>query len=398
MSQSKYYFSFFHAYATNMFLLYFVVLFINTHNGKTPSTLSFILLVIAILLCGWCVVHYFSLRYIYILLPIILAAALMLDFHWLSALLVSYLPILRMEYLYDDLEATMADLSIIITFLLLIAVSVFQTEATSEYMTLYHILLITQILFHFVGRIIYLLFDNAYSWRRRSIIFLTCFSVFITLGVALSFAYRYAVFAAQYIVFLLLSVTVFILRPFFSFLETVELEMPDLPDSETTEQQGEEQTEIIQEESLSSNYPFDSILMILLVLLLGAGLYYYYRKRSQPSEQHKAAGNNSRFNTVDTIRKEKSRKAEVPHNKVRKLYFEFERWLASKGMGRYRNETIDEWIGRCQLQDIIESSTLETYRRTRYMSKEVPNDEYKVYRQTIEKMKKEIINDIKKRR
>ncbi|WP_211364916.1 hypothetical protein [Salinicoccus hispanicus] len=398
MSQAKYYFSFFHTYGTNMFLLYFIVLFINTHNGKAPSTLPFILLVITMMLGAWYIVHYFKLCYIYILLPVILITAILLDLHWLSALLISYLPILRMEYLFDDPEATMTEPSIIISFLLLIAVSLFQTETTSQFIMMYHILFIAQILFYFAGRIFYLLFGNVYSFVRRTAIFFTCFSAFITLGVILYFAYRYTVYAAQYIVYILLGIVVFLLRPFFSFLENVELEMPDFPDSETTDRQGEDQTEMIQEESLSSRLPLDSIITIVLVILIGAGIYYYYKKREQPSDHHKREESTSRSNSVNSILKEKGRKGEVPHNKVRKLYFEFEKWLASKKMGRYRNETIDEWIVRCQLQDIIDSDTLETYRRTRYMSSEVSDQEYKQYRQTIETMKKNISTHIKRRR
>lgn len=398
MSPPKYYLSFFHAYATNMFLLYFVVLFINTHNGKSPSTLPFILLVVTVLLVAWFIVRYFSLRYIYILLPVILITTIMLDFHWLSAILISYLPILRIEYLFDDLESTMTESSIIVSFILLIAISVFQTETTSESIMIYHILFIAQLLFYFAVRILCLLIDNAYSNTRKTIIFLTCTSVFITLGVILSFAYRYAVFTAQYIVYILLGIIVFLLRPFFGFLENVELEMPDLPESETSVRQGEDQGEMIQEEPLFSQLPLGSIMTVILILLVGAGLYYFYKNREKPSDHYGQAERTTQYNSVNDIQKEKYRKARVPQNKVRKLYFEFEKWLASRNMGRYRNETIDEWIGRCQLEDIIEPDTLETYRRTRYMNREVSDGEYKVYKQTIERMKKEINVYIKNRR
>ncbi|GAB3067673.1 hypothetical protein ACFOU0_00750 [Salinicoccus sesuvii] len=398
MSRFKYYLAFFHAYMTNMFLLAFIVFFINTHNGKPPSIGLFILITIVVLLAAWCIAHHFKLRYIYFLLPIILITTLILDFHWLSALLISYLSVLRIEYLFDDPENTMVESSLITSFLLLIAVSVFQTETTSQLIATYYILFIAQLLFYFAGRLLYLLLDNGYTITRKTIVFLTLISSFITLGIISSIAYRYGVYVAQYIVYIMLSIIVFLMRPFFGFMETIELEMPDWPEGEATDQQREDQTEMIQQESLSSQLPLDSIITIILIMLAAAGLYFFYKNRQKPTDHPEKPGSIEQHNSTNDIQKEKRSASKAPQNKIRKLYYEFEKWLAVKSMGRYRNETIDEWISRRQLEDIIDTTTLETYRRTRYMSSEVSEDEYKTYRQAIGRMKKEINTHIKKER
>ena len=71
-----------------------------------------------------------------------------LVFHWLSALALSFVPILRFEYLYDDIEDTLAAPSIIITFLLLLGVNILGSGADSSFQTEYHLLFISQVLFY----------------------------------------------------------------------------------------------------------------------------------------------------------------------------------------------------------------------------------------------------------
>ncbi|OZT76526.1 hypothetical protein CFN03_11735 [Salinicoccus roseus] len=397
MSRINYYLSFFHGYTTNMFLLYFIILFLNIHNGKQPLLLSYMMVVLGVLTAGWIIVHYFRLRYIYIILPFVLVTATMLGFHWLSALALSFVPILRFEYLYDDIEDTLAAPSIIITFLLLLGVNILGSGADSSFQTEYHLLFISQVLFYFIGRIVLLLLGSPYVHRGKFTVFLSLSGIFITLGVILAIAYRYAVFSLKYIVIVLLGGMVQILKPFFAFLEDVEFEPPQLSDSERLDQtEGEESAEMVQAESTASHIPVDTIMSLLLLLIIGIGIYYFYKRREAPAGQKTEKNEKEGMAIAHSSVKKNYGKPEVPKNKVRKLYYGFEKWLASKGLGRYRNETIEEWIRRCRLEEIVDSDKLEIYRRTRYMDQETSDADYQKYKYAIDHMKQVIMQHMKK--
>ncbi|WP_342388288.1 hypothetical protein [Salinicoccus bachuensis] len=397
MSRTSYYFSFFHSYGTTLFLLYFIILFLNTHNGKPPLLLSYVVIVLTIMAVSWIIAHYFRLRYIYVILPLVLVTAVMLGFHWLSALLLSFVPILRIEYLYDDIEDTLAAPSIITTFLLLLGVNILGTGADSTLLAAYHLLFISQVLFYFIGRIVFLLLGSPDVRVGKFTVFLSLSGIFITLGVILAAAYRYAVFSLQYIVVVLLGGMVHILKPFFSFLEDVDFEPPRPPDSETPDQtEGEESVEMVQTESTTSQIPVDTITTFLLILIIGIVIYYYYRKREAPTEQKTENSQSNGATAAHYSGMKDYAKPEAPKNKVRKLYYNFEKWLASKGLGRYRDETIEEWILRCRLEEIIDSDKLEIYRRTRYMDQDTSDADYRKYKHAIDHMKTAIMRNMKK--
>lgn len=93
------------------------------------------------------IVRHFKLGRIYFMLPIVLIVSLLLGFNWLAAVLVSYLPVLRLEYLHDDVEDQYAAVTLISTFLLLLGVNVLTTEATDAYAATFHMIFISLVVF-----------------------------------------------------------------------------------------------------------------------------------------------------------------------------------------------------------------------------------------------------------
>ncbi len=396
MSRLKYISLFTHTYLTDMFPVIFITLFLNVHNGKEALIIPFITIVLSVLLISFFIISRFKPIRIYFMLPVVLIIALALGFNWLAALLIAYLPIWRLEYLHDDVNNTFSNITLIVTFILLIAVNLLTTEATLTYSTHFHLIFLSLLIFFFVGRIIIHLIGNGYPIQKNLYIFSVLSSLFILIGGSIGLIYHYIVFAAKYIVVSLLNGFIFLLRPFFHMLENIEIEHPELEENKLPESgDAENIQQKFNQESAASQIPVDTIMTVLFVIALIAVFYVYYSKRNQPSAERGSSIMGNSTSIVHSKRALAHEKKKAPENRVRKVYFEFEKWLASKNMGRYHNETIAEWIQRHDLFEIIDKQRLSIYMETRYRDKEVTDEDYRKYKENISLIKDDIKKYIK---
>ncbi|WP_411843231.1 hypothetical protein [Salinicoccus sp. HZC-1] len=396
MSRIKYISQFAHAYLTDMFLLLFIILFLNVHNGKEALIFPFTVIVIAMMIISFFIVKYLRLGRIYFMLPVVLIIALMLGFNWLGAVLVAYLPLLRLEYLHDDADNVFSHITLIVTFLLLIGTNLLTTEATINYSMHFHLIFLSLLVFFFVGRIIVYLIDNGYSKSKNLIMFFAASGAFLLIGIFIGWIYHYIAFAAKYIIVMLLNGLIFLLRPLFNTLENIKFEPPQLEmDEENEAQEGEELQQSFDQKSALSQIPLDTIMAILFIIAVIAGLYIYYRRRERLSAVRKAETAKSSASILRTKRESAHEKLEAPDDRVRKVYFGFEKWLAARNLGRYHNETITEWIRRLNLEEIIDQKRLGIYMETRYRDTDFTNEDYQKYKENIQLMKKDISEHFK---
>lgn len=396
MSRIKYLSQFAHTYLTDMFLLLFIVLFLNVHNGKEALILPFTFIVMMMMIISFFIVRHLRLGSIYFMLPVVLIIALMLGFNWLAAVLIAYLPILRLEYLHDDADNVFPHVTLIVTFLLLIGTNLLTTEATIIYSMHFHLIFLSLLVFFFVGRIIVHLIDNGYSKSKNIIMFSAASGIFLLIGIFIGWVYHYIVFAAKYIIVMLLNGLIFLLRPLFNTLENIKFEPPQLETDEENEvEEGEELQQSFEQESALSQMPLDTIMAILFITAVITGLYIYYRKREQLSAVQEAGTAKPSASKFHTERKSAHEKLKAPDDRVRKVYFGFEKWLAARNLGRYHNETITEWIRRLNLEEIIDQERLGIYMETRYRDTDFTNEDYQKYKENIQLMKKDILEHFK---
>src|SRR5699024_11540351 len=124
---------------------------IYVHNVKEAFIIPFLLIVLAVMTASSCITRRFRLGRIYFMLPFVLIMALLSCFHWLAALLIAYLPILRLEYLHDDVENTISEVPLIVTFLLLIGTNILTTEETVAHSLHFHVIFLSLALFFFTA-------------------------------------------------------------------------------------------------------------------------------------------------------------------------------------------------------------------------------------------------------
>lgn len=390
MSRMKYHAVFLHAFLVEMMLLLSVYLFINIHNtaGGRNHVLFFLVIVLIQYIAAHAVVWKLPLKYIYILVPLTLTAALISGDHLLSALLISTVPVWRLEQLHYSLEETYAPGTIVAGLIWLIFITVVSTPETDAYTHIFNIIFIAALAGYISGRILILAMDGGFG-RGPYIRMGAAFTMlFIVMSAALMQAYRLAVFILSYAVIFLLNAFVLMLKPFFDFLEGVELDYPEDPFQEDETQMDGYQTpdEVVSETNQVFGIPFGAILLMLVTTAVIFAVYSYFRKRE--SRVPEVISAQQKQNTVDHAPGKAAASKKAPAGKGRKMYFDFEKWAASKGFGRYADETIEQWFKRLRLNEHTAISKLGYYQALRYKDKELTDEELEKLKSYIGEFKK----------
>lgn len=383
--------NFIHQYTVTLFTWLLVVVVINMLNFKDAHALSYILITISILILYYLFFQDKGRRFIYILFPVSTIIMWLLDYHWLAVLIGAFLPILKIEYLHHDEEASRPELSIVISFIIVMTLNFISFDVIADYMMWLYGIVILQVVYYFLGRFVVLTYKNGRPLTSNLKVSLSAIAAFVALGIGFGFSFRYIIQYGTYVVLFILNGFIFLLRPLFNGLENVEL---DYPEFDTEEE--ELQEEAMEEEELTqssneflTNVPMELIAVILLIVVVIIILVVYFMKRGDLSRR--AAQQEDESNTVTHERpimtKHTFKSTDSPDDKVRKVYFEFERWLAKKDIGRYHTETISDWLKRHNFESIIQTEDFDAYRKVRYYGERVNEDEFKYFVKRIDEIK-----------
>src|SRR5690625_2444148 len=388
MSFLKYHTSFLSVYLVEMAFVLMIYLFLNIHN--TTDDINHVLIFLTGILAQYIISHLINLKsrtkYIYILAPVTLIILMFTGDYLLSALLVSTLPVFRLEQLHYSTSDTLAPLSILASLILLIIFTMLSTAEVDAHMSSFNLIFVIAITGYFVTKIISLAMDSGYGFTS----YLKVVSIFTTIFLAVSFfigyIYKFLIFGLSYVVIFLLNAFVFLLRPVFAFLENVELEYPDnLLEEEETELDGYESPEnVVSSTNQIFNIPFGSIVIAAVVIAVILFIYIYFKNRDVVTEEKTASRKNTFADTTKTYKPENKK---APADKVRRMYFDFEKWTSSKGYGRYKDETIEQWFSRLSLEEHISISKLQYYQKMRYKDKVLTDEEFKLLKNYIKEFK-----------
>lgn len=392
MNRTQYHLTFWFKYTIDMFMLLLIAVLINIHNTANGESriLSIILVLLILFFASHFIINKWKLSYVYILVPIAIVLLLILGSYWLTALLVAGFSVWTLEQLHDNIDNHFNEKLLAVMFVSIILINLFfNTSLIEEHRLLIHGVAIGMFVLYFVGRVVIFIVSSGYKISEQlKIIILISLSL---LGIAAIIAsiYRYAVFAVQTAFIFLLNATLQLLTPFFSFLENIELEYPEMEvqEMETTED-GDVTEEVISRSSEINTMPVMTILLILFTAGVIISIIIYFKKRSILEKQkNKAVAYKTTVaarKVEDTVKNNNA----LPNSRVRKLYYSFEKWLADKGFGRYHDETIDEWLSRVNLTEKVDENMIERYKKYRYDSIELTDEEFKEFKQMIDKMKK----------
>ena len=385
---------FIHQYIVTAFMWLLIIVILNLLNGLESNALSYGLIVIGILISYNFFFTDKGRRFIYVMFPVAFILMWFLDYHWLAALIGAFLPIVKLEYLHHDEQASRPEMSIVISFVIIMTLNFISFDIIADYMMWLYLIVIGQVIYYFVGRFVVLMYKNGRATLDNIKIFSISIFSFIALGLAFGLSFRYVIHYGTYVVLFLINGFIFLLRPIFDSLENVELEYPTLEEDPDEVQEGELSQEEITEtpNEMSLNIPFEMIAVIALIIIVAGLLVMYFMRRGDLSR--KVGMKDAESNTVQHVSpvktKHRFKSSETPDDKVRKVYFEFEKWLAENNIGRYKNETISDWLKRHDFVDIIDPIDFDTYRKTRYYGERVNEDEFKAFVERMDEIKTEL--------
>lgn len=389
MTHLKYHLLFTHKYLTEMFpLLMFgsLINILNTGN-HTPHITSMVIIFLGQLIISRLIVKRFNISYIYLLVPVSAAVMFMLDYYWLTAILIPALSLYRLEQLHDSIENTLEHAAVVTAFSLLILINMLQVGETVHYINVFHIIFIVMIVFYFLGKIIVLLSDNRYSTVISVKLFAVLTILILASTAVLSFVYPVTISTVHFITSRLLYGFSILISPLFNWFENLNLEPPEVEDEETQSELGDGEifTQEPSEPFLSINGGM--IISILLITAVVIIIVLYFKKRGA---LHKNNEDQPSQNIYRESVQKKTEKRTVPDHRVRKEYFDFEKWLAKQKLGRYHDETINEWIKRLNLESVIPEEEINNYLQYRYKDTELSDEAFKEFRDNIKIIKKRL--------
>ena len=391
MNRVKYYSHFVFYFIVEMFVPVFIGILINIHNTAAHEShvlpLAAVLLVLLVL--SHIIAGRWQLSYVYFLVPFGIFLLMFTGSYWLTAFLVTGFAVWMLEQLHDNINNHYNDKMLIIMLVLLIIINLINTPELQLHHLLIHLTAIGMFVFYFLGRIVMLMAGNGYRFSSRVQVFMLSSLLLIGAAAIFTSLYKYAVFAIQSVFIFLLNGFIMLLRPFFTFLETVEFKFPEMEQEQMeVNESGAAREESFEGTAALANVPVMTIFLILLAVVITIFLIIYFKRRSSPKKESSEAEVYKTFVTDTSLENYKD-DGTAPHSKVRKQYYVFEKWLAKRNIGRYHGETIDEWVTRAGLSEEIDEEMLERYKKYRYDSKELTAAEFGEF--------KEMINDFKKK-
>ncbi len=334
---------------------------------------------------------------IYLAAPVLFGLAMFLGFSLIYAIGLAIVLCFRMEA-----RAIKADLDneefILITTFILAIVSYIITFSSAESYVMYFILaFVLQLLIFFAGRFIYFyLLDEStvkHAFGKKVILIaITLGTVSIVTFIVFTL-YPYIKLGLEYLIYWILYAFVWVLRPFFNFLEGVEIEPPEQEDEEI-EREGEGMMDLEERQSQAGLEGIADLLMwigIAVLVALALYLYYRYRKnlvqfKGDVRKQHAEESPKSKQKTDQFFWKRKE-KHKAPKDRVRKEYYDLEKWAAANNAGRYESETVREWLERLEIRHQVKEDMLYVYETIRYGEEHDFDYDFEYYKQEIGQLK-----------
>ena len=388
MSFLKYHTSFLSAYLVEMAFILMIYLFLNIHNVDGDRNHVFVFL--AVVLAQYVISHLINMKFqekfIYILVPATFIILMFTGDYFLSVLLISTLPVWRLEQLHYRISDTLAPMAILASLIWLIIITMLSTAEVDANLSTFNLIFVIAIMGYILSKIVSLAMDSGFGLPSYLKVISVFTAIFLAGSFFIGYIYKIIIFGLSYLVIFLLNAFVFLLRPVFAFLENVELDYPEgLFEEEETELDGyESPEEVVSSTSQILNIPFGPIIIAAAVIAVILFIYFYFKNRDVVTDEESASRKNTFADKTKTYKHENKK---APADKVRRIYFDFEKWSSSKGYGRYNDETIEQWFSRLSLEEHISISKLQYYQKMRYKDKVLTDEEFKLLKNYIKEFK-----------
>lgn len=368
-----------------IFFSYFLA-FLRVWNQR--AIIGYLVSMLLLFFASQAVAKRFSLKFIYLLIPFSAFALVLFNFHWVVALIFSSIAALCLEKHFFRLSQAFIPHLLLLLWIGQIVIYLFQTTLIRSLSMQNFWLWLLMVVIFYLGNFL-LNVVSANSNKKATIINASFWlGVLVLLTTIIVMSYPYIIGALSWI-------SSGILQWVVSTFRIDQLDIKPYLIEETTVLP---ETSLINDSSKSSEmikvatqnpqifFWLMQLIGLVLFLWLGKKIYQYFKKRGQINIQ---IFNEQVIQSESTgwIKRSTKERRTVPNSQIRKEYFKFEKWLAKNGIGRYDDETIQDWLKRTNLDQTFDKTIIEQYQRYRYSGQDLTANEFETFRQKIQQMK-----------
>ena len=371
----------FYQYVLELFPLWIVVYFFHMQNDLGVSLFSLFCLAIVAYAVST-LVFLKSGRPLIAFGPILAGGlAFLFGYHFLLVLFMAVVLFVRIESHLMKPDQDHEETILVSTLVLSVVAYLFSIgngyPFANDYLLMAAVFLFTFLLGRFL---LYYLSDpdGANSVGKKKVVWFLGIGFVLFVGTyLLTFLYPYLRFLFEYVFYGVLMALAWIVSPIMKLTEYIDIEPPEPISIEneteivTGPQQPESETTMIGTYIEWFLYGIGGLVILILLFLI-----LRHRKKLTPEE----ASQKEKTVTVQKNRTTeqhlwKSNRQQAPKHAIRKIYYQLEKWAANQKLGRYPDETIDEWLDRQQIFGKERQQVIERYEKIRYAEK---NDENKI--------------------
>ena len=181
--------------------------------------------------------------------------------------------------------------------------------------------------------------------------------------------------------------------PLFDWFNRQEMNVDVTPSGKEEDVSQEDQNVLEQVRDQTETISAETIMYIIIGLSLIIAVAFYYRNRNRFIRRKTKINDKDKTN-IETEKlpyrfselKEK-RKKKAPKSEIRKAFFELERWAAKHQLGRYYDETVEQWLQRLQLDPNRYKDVVHLYQKVRYGEQSVTEDQTRHYNDQLTDLK-----------
>ncbi|GAA0450659.1 hypothetical protein [Alkalibacillus silvisoli] len=364
-------------YVLELFPLYIIVSFSYVGLSNWPPLSEFLIVAVIIAPIAGIFLHKIGGNMaVYAAIPIVLITGLWFGFDFIYALIIAIVTVVRIENRYIKPDQDVEEVTLMATFIMSIGAFTILYSTSEGFSVYFLILFIVQLFVWLGGRLIYYYLRDEQTVKnsisKKVYLILVSLGFLAVVSYVLYVIYPYIKYGLGYLFYWGLYAFAWLMSPIFNMLESLELDPPEIEGTDSEMEFGEDEFDQREPSTFASSLvEYINYFIVLLILVGILFAYLYYRNRLKMHQDNVRTSYDDVEKNQSEGRKffKRQNKSTRPNHRVRKAYYDLEKWAAKQGVGRREYETIEEWIERLGVGAEVNQSMINIYKLVRYKEK-----------------------------
>ena len=359
-------------YVIEMMTVIIILAQMNAVFNEAPNLFLNSIILVFVFFIGAVITRKARSYILYFLIPVIFVLFLIIGNNLLVAILYSVLSVFRFDRLYMDRTTDRQQEAIGISLIVVILSQFIRTGILSaDNYYFYAWMFIAQLILYFMLKIVEQMTDSTVKFSDYLKTIIPVGLILIIGGGVVGVLIKGITGLLKLALIGVLNGIFFLMKPLFLWMENLDFVTPEISEEERTEEGLDETVldliNMKEQESLMENLPLDMIVIgfIVVAVIITVIILVMRSKNEEVYDKDKPE-----VKVVPAITDKIRQRIRLvkPDDPIREVYFDFERWTKKMGVGRFSDETIEEWIEREGFTDIFSAEELEIYSKVRYGS------------------------------